>query len=177
MRIFAAIPLAEDAAAALDRIAQTLPIGDPIPEDRWHITLAFAQEVTEDVAEEFALNLSELTVDRFAWRISGFATFGGDKPRQIHAVVAPDDNITAIHSKVRRAARNAGLILPHKRFVPHITLARLKGMPLDIRGADWLAEHTTRTLGPFVAEELVLFESELHHGGPRYSPIVTRYLG
>lgn len=173
MRVFAAIPLGEDAAATLDRQVETLSSGRLVPEENWHITLAFAKDVAEHVVEELALNLREIAADRFPWRISGFGTFGGDAPRQIHAVVAPDSQVMAIQSKVVRAARDAGLILPRRRFVPHITVTRLSGAPLDRAAADWLAAHGTRPLGPFVAEYLVLYESELRHGAPRYSPLIT----
>jgi len=173
MRIFVALPLAEDAASALDQIAQTLPAGDPVPEENWHITLAFAADVAEDTVEEFGLNLSGIAVPRFAWQIDGFGVFGAAKPRQIHAQVAENSALTELHHQVRRAARNAGLILRHRRFVPHVTISRLRRAPLDIRAADWLASNATRRLGPFVAREFTLFESELYPDGPRYNPLLT----
>lgn len=173
MRLFAAIPLSDEATDALDLIAETIPVGDPTPEDQWHITLAFAQDVDEETAEEFALNISQITMPRFDWSIAGFGAFGGDKLRQIHALIAPDSALLDVHKRVRRAARDAGLQLPHKRFVPHVTLSRLRGAPMDMRGADWLAKYSTRTLGPFTADAVVLFESELYRNAPRYSPIIT----
>ena len=177
MRLFAAIPVEGAAADALDRVAEGLLFGRPVPEDQWHVTLLFADRVAEDVAEEFALNLRGLAMDRFAWRVRGFGSFGGDAPRQVHAVIDPTEALTELERRVRREARDAGLVAAHRRFVPHVTLARLRGAPLDRAAADWLAEHATTALGPFVAERVVLYESELTPEGPRHIPLAGVALG
>ena len=61
-------------------------------------------------------------------------------------------------------------------FQPHITLGRVReGQRLPARGLDEHAASFDRV--PFTGQELVLYESVLTTGGPRYEPRLTLEFG
>ncbi|WP_316014227.1 RNA 2',3'-cyclic phosphodiesterase [Roseobacter sp. HKCCA0434] len=171
MRLFVALPLGEVAEDALARICEDMPVAG-VDEETWHITLHFAGEWPERMAEDFADELARIHVDPFAWWIEGVDLFGGERPRLLHAKVGPPAPLADLSRKVRSAARAAGLEVSHRRFVPHVTLARLKGQPPDARLSGWIARNLTTKAGPFAAEGFGLYLSELRPEGARHTEIM-----
>ena len=82
------------------------------------------------------------------------------------ALVVPVDGVDALAAAVTKATRQIGEP-PSKRFVGHLTLARIK------RHA-----HAPRALGALVAadfdvDEIALVQSRLHPDGARYETLRT----
>jgi RNA 2',3'-cyclic 3'-phosphodiesterase len=127
-----------------------------VPADNWHITLRFLGEADpRDVAAaldtiEFPTATARLgpAVDVLAER----------------ALVVPVDGLDAIASLVAGATARIG-DPPRKRFVGHLTVARLKP-----------SANMPRTLGQlfaaeFPVEEIALVQSRLDPDGARYETI------
>src|SRR3546814_4053926 len=80
--------------------------------------------------------------------------------------------LAALHRKVDQCLARVGVAPETRAFLPHITLARLNRAAGPV--APFLALHGDLASAPFVFDHVILYESELAHGGSRYHP-VARY--
>ncbi|MFE6907599.1 RNA 2',3'-cyclic phosphodiesterase [Streptomyces erythrochromogenes] len=130
MRLFAAV-LPPDAAVAELREAVR-----PLRDDRltwtaeagWHFTLAFMGEVDDDVLPELHSRLERAAhrTGPFALRLHGCGHFGD---RALWAGAAGElDALRLLADRADAAARRAGVPMEqHRRYAPHLTLARSHG--------------------------------------------------
>jgi RNA 2',3'-cyclic 3'-phosphodiesterase len=174
-RAFVAIPMPEDAAARLAGLVRGLPVGRRVPEDNLHLTLAFLGDVTDEGLEELHEALSALRAAPVELRFTGLGTFGDDRPRALWAAVAAEPGLAALQKQVERAARKAGLAPEARRFVPHVTLVRLKGWREDAGPlARFLGERGGATVPPVRAVAYSLMSSRLRPEGAVYEEL-ARY--
>ena len=169
-RLFIALRPPEDVA---ERLLDTM---EGISGARWqdadnlHITLRFIGEVDRHVAADVETALEGLTFPPFALAISGVGHFEGNRrAKAIWARVAPNPHLDELQMRVELACRRAGLRPETRKFVPHITLARLNSGSGMI--GDWLHRHGTLALGPWQATDFSLYESDLTPNGALYSEI------
>jgi 2'-5' RNA ligase len=137
----------------------------------YHITLRFfgdvdkhtAQALTEDLAETervpgglpLPLELDELGV------------FGNDSPRALFARVKADALLSRLAGAHEMLARRNGLKPETRKFAPHVTLARLRGVSARDVG-DWLSQRAFPLSLKFQAGGFVLFSSRDSVGGGPY---------
>tara|TARA_B100000405_G_scaffold86329_1_gene59742 strand:+ start:362 stop:787 length:426 start_codon:yes stop_codon:yes gene_type:complete len=92
-----------------------------------HITLRFIGEVDEITAEEIDGALSRLTASPLNIALSGAGRFNSwNKPRAVWVGVEKTPDLMALQEKVDRAIINIGLPPEGRKYMPHVTLARLK---------------------------------------------------
>ncbi|MBK3559427.1 RNA 2',3'-cyclic phosphodiesterase [Streptomyces sp. MBT56] len=175
-RLFAAV-LPPDAAVAELRAALTplhaLPGAPDLrwtgPEG-WHFTLAFYGDVRPEL--EARLDRAARRTGPFALRVHGAGHFGG---RALWAGAAGGlDTLRLLAERAEAAARRAGLPMEeHRRYTPHLTLARSRGTA-DLRPlAAALAGFDGQR---WEAAELTLVRSHLPVSGvpgerPRYTVV------
>ncbi|OLZ62279.1 2'-5' RNA ligase [Streptomyces amritsarensis] len=130
MRLFAAVLPPEEAVAELaaavdavhdDRLTWTTRAG-------WHFTLAFMGEVRDDALPELYARLERAAhrTPPFALRLHGCGHFGD---RALWTGAAGDlDTMRLLADRADAAARRAGIPMEqHRRYTPHLTLARAHG--------------------------------------------------
>ena len=81
-----------------------------------------------------------------------------------------------LQSGLNTAARRCGIALPHRRFVPHVTLARFPHrMPPEDHGrlGRFLSAHGNACLPPAMATELHLYRSTIRSDGARHDLLET----
>ncbi|MEU5327968.1 RNA 2',3'-cyclic phosphodiesterase [Streptomyces parvus] len=185
-RLFAAV-LPPDAAVAELRTAlaplHALPGAPDLrwtgPEG-WHFTLAFYGDVPEGVRPELEARLERAArrTGPFALRVHGAGHFGG---RALWAGAAGGlDTLRLLAERAEAAARRTGLPMEeHRRYTPHLTLARSRGAA-DLRPfAAALAGFEGQR---WEAVELTLVRSHLPVSGvpgerPRYTAVRAWPLG
>lgn len=178
MRLFLAIPVEGRAARTLAAVQADLKVGRLVDPDDFHVTLAFLGEVPGALQDDLGAALDALALPPVRLEIRGIGHFGHDAPRQVWAGVAEDAGLTRAHAKVERAARSAGLRLDRRRFVPHVTLGRLKGRVEDTAAvATFAAKHGALSLEPLAPRETVLYASHLRADGPLYGPLESFRFG
>lgn len=124
IRAFVALPLPEPVSARLAMAQALLPIARPVPRESFHLTLAFLGEQPEDRLEDVHAGLEAIAFPPFTLRIDGLGVFGGDRPRSVHATLAPEPLLDRLQSRIARAVAMAGARLESRRFTPHVTLGR-----------------------------------------------------
>lgn len=173
IRAFVGIMVPDPLAGTLTIAQAGLDVGNPVPTENFHVTLAFLGEHPTPVLEDVAGALSVIAAPRFDIAVHGLGTFG-TAPRLLFAEVVPSRPLSDLRKRVRRAAAEGGIQLPRERFHPHVTLARL-GRGVFGDEADRLRAHIARrngmVTGDFQATAFTLFESHLGRSGPIYTPL------
>lgn len=169
IRLFVGLGLPDEVAAKLALMAAGIPGARWVERRNLHLTLRFIGEVEEGIAQEIHECLGEIRAAAFELAITGFGTFGRNKPNALWAAVAKSSEITHLQAKVDAALVRAGIAPEGRKFVPHVTLARLKDPPVA-RVQEFIAGNS-----PFRAEcpveTFILFRSRLGRGGAEYEAV------
>lgn len=142
-------------------------------DEQLHLTLRFIGEVDHHRAEDIAAALGALHAPTITARIAGVDLFERQgRPHMVWAGVEPHEPIAALHRKIDQRLARVGVAPETRAFLPHITLARLNRGSGPV--APFLALNSDLASPTFDFSEVLLYESELGHGGSRYHP-VARY--
>ena len=136
------------------------------PED-YHVTLRFIGDIDARAAEEIVETLGDIRRPKALVRFEALSWFGGDKPRAIVAKVKADPALTGLQAEQERRLRRIGLEPETRKFIPHVTLARLRGVR-QAAVADYLAARGGQLAEVFTAERFVLYSARDGTGGGPY---------
>jgi 2'-5' RNA ligase len=168
IRLFAAIAIPPEIGEGLVRRQQGLPGARWRPTDAFHITLRFAGEISEALADDLDAELNLIAGEALTLSLEGVGSFQDGE--DIHAVWAGVAENPALHRLARRcetAARKAGLAPDRRAWKPHVTLAYLRRAE-PARVAAWVAGHNLLKSPPFRITRFGLYASRLGHGGSVY---------
>lgn len=142
-------------------------------DDQLHCTLRFVGEVERRQAEEIAAALAGIAAPPIEARIDGVGVFERrGRADTIWARVAPPEPLAALHRKVDQVLRRVGVAPDERRYLPHVTLARLPRSGHDALAlARWLADHAALAGPAFVLTHLYLYESHLGSEGASYEAV------
>ena len=138
-----------------------------IDPDDYHVSIRFFGEVNRHVAEDIRAGLSSLYLPRFSARVTGLACFGGDRPRALVAEVEAEPSLADLRRAHERIALSAGLEPERRKYVPHVTLARLNGTRPDTV-ARYIQSVSRPALPAFTVSEVELLSSKPGGGGGPY---------
>jgi 2'-5' RNA ligase len=140
-------------------------------EDQLHLTLRFAGEIDNARANDLAEALGTVEAAPFELAIAGVGHF--ERKGRVHTLwagLAPSPPLRALAAKIERVCQRQGLAPEHRKFAPHVTLARLNQSAGP--AAPWLAAHAGLRPEPWRVEAFRLYESTLRTGGSAYVPVV-----
>jgi 2'-5' RNA ligase len=167
-RLFTGLEIPADVGFALSLKRGGLTGARWIDPDNYHITLRFIGDVDGQTADEVADSLDRLSHSlRFPVRLTHLGTFGGDKPRALFAGVEPSEALSRLQAAQERMLQKAGLPPDGRKFVPHVTLARLRGTSAE-EVARFIAEAARFEALSFVPARFVLYSSRDSVGGGPY---------
>ena len=133
----------------------------------YHITLRFIGDVDNATARELDSCLSEVRRQPCEITLQGLSSFGGDKPRGLIARVRPSPALSELQAEQERIARRLGLAPEPRKFAPHVTLARLRGVSaMDV--AHFLGTRGLFNARTFTAPRFVLYSARDSVGGGPY---------
>lgn len=145
-------------------------------DDQLHLTLRFIGEVDRHRAEDIAAALGALYAPGVTARVAGVDLFERQgRPHMIWARVEPHEPLAALHRKVDQLLARVGVAPETRSFIPHVTLARLNRGTGPV--APYLASNGGLASPAFLFDQVILYESELGHGGSRYHPVARYALG
>jgi 2'-5' RNA ligase len=167
VRLFTAIEIPEAQRVRLGLLRAPLGGAKWVDPENMHITLRFAGDIDETVADDFADALGEIEIDPFRTAIAGVGAFGGRGTRVLWAGVEAGPELDMLYRANERAARIAGLEPSPRGFKPHVTLARMRGAR-NSAAAQFLEENGGLRLEPFVVTRFVLLSARPGVGGGPY---------
>lgn len=164
IRSFLALPIPDDTADALMDLQTGVRNARWIADDTFHITLVFLGNCTPQELTDLDAGLSGMRMERFALTPKGVGAFGGGTPRQLFAGFAESEPLSRLHGKIERIAREVGIAIERRKYVPHVTLARCGGGVIPAQAHDWTLRHALFSLPPFEAVHFGLWRSDLGSG-------------
>lgn len=165
-RLFTGIEIPAEIGERLAILRGGLPGARWIDRANYHITLRFIGDIDMDVADDIAEALWRVSRTAFALDIDGVTSFGTRKPHALVARIRPSRQLSELQGEHERLMRRLGLPAEPRKFLPHITLARLRGA-----GERDIAEYlSTRGFlsASFEVSRFVLFSSRSSVGGGPY---------
>ena len=174
IRAFAAVALPDAARIDLTRLQQGLPVARAVPPENFHVTLVFLGELPVSRLADVSVAFAAIRAPAFALTLAGGGLFGGARPRAAYAGVTASPALVHLQAKVETAARNAGVAVAARRFVPHVTLARLPSRLDNRERLERAVAGWSGYAGPrFEVEAFHLYRSHLGHGGPVYEELAS----
>ncbi|MGL4324719.1 MAG: RNA 2',3'-cyclic phosphodiesterase [Beijerinckiaceae bacterium] len=166
-RLFTGLEIPPDIAFELSLLRGGLYGARWIDPENYHVTLRFVGDIDNRTARDFAHALDDISAPEIAVTLDVLDTFGGDRPRAVLARARADKTLTHLQADHERAARMVGCAPETRKFVPHVTLARLRSSsPLAV--ADWLSSRAIIRSLTFTASRFVLFSARDSVGGGPY---------
>jgi len=166
-RLFTALEIPADVASVLTLHRGGLIGARWIEPADFHITLRFLGDVDRRMANDIDSFLGDLQSYPFEVTLDALGSFGGDKPRAVFARVQPSPKLTELQGDIERMMRRLGLPTETRKFVPHVTLARLRDTaPVDV--AHYLSMHPIVRPISFTTRRIVLMSSRDSIGGGPY---------
>ncbi|NGO49913.1 RNA 2',3'-cyclic phosphodiesterase [Allomesorhizobium camelthorni] len=166
-RLFTALEIPRDAALSLSLLRGGLPGARWADVENYHITLRFIGDVEGHVADEIANALDRVRRPSFSLALSGVGAFGSKKPHAIWAGVTASPDLNALQAEIERICQRVGVAADPRKFMPHVTLARLRNPnPVDV--AQYLSARGNFSTMPFKATRFVLMSSRDSVGGGPY---------
>lgn len=163
---------------ALELVQDDLRVGNPVLPEHMHLTLVFLGELRGPDLYEVHDAFDDVRAPGFEMRLRGLGVFGQSAPRSIHALVDDCLPLRHLQAKLEQAARNAGVAIPSRRFVPHVTIARLKARREEAAEvADFVSRRSLIQPPPFDVQAFHLYRSILGRDGPVYDELAEYPLG
>ena len=166
-RLFTGLEIPASIAQSLAMMRGGLPGARWIDPENYHLTLRFIGDIDDALAREIAAMLDRVRRYAFELRLEGLSSFGGRKPRAVVATAAPVAPLMELQAEHERLLQRLGLEPQGRKFMPHVTLARLRDSS-SRQVADYLAARGYYRSEAFAVSRFVLFSSRASVGGGPY---------
>lgn len=172
MRLFVALALPAHLKQQIALLAGGIPGARWVRPENYHLTLRFIGEQPPHRAEEIDAALTALRGRGFVLAFAGLGTF--DKAGRSTALwlgVERNEALERLRAKIETALQRVGLEPERRRFLPHVTLARLEGVA-EARLASYVQAHNLFRSDPVEVGHFTLFSSWPGNEQPVYTPEV-----
>jgi 2'-5' RNA ligase len=164
MRLFVALDLPWPLRDRLAGLATGIMGARWVPRENMHLTLRFIGEVQNWRAEEIDLALHAIRGRGFPLVLSGVGLFEkGGRVTTLWAGIERSSALEHLQTKIETA-----LEPERRRFVPHVTLARLD-QPANEKITGFVQRNNLFRAEPFHVERFTLFSSQLGKESPVYT--------
>lgn len=168
IRLFTAVEIPEDIRRRMALMCAGVPGARWVPPENMHLTLRFIGEVDGGMAQDIAAALEDIEAPAFDMELEGIGYFGSGKiPRSIHVNVARNPAVMHLRDKIESRLVRMGLPREERKFIPHITLARLKGTH-NVRLGAYIEQNNLFRAGPVAVDHFTLFSSFPTRNGSIY---------
>ncbi|HEY4344931.1 MAG TPA: RNA 2',3'-cyclic phosphodiesterase [Parvibaculum sp.] len=167
IRLFTALEIPDDIARRLEALQSGIEHARWIERENFHITLRFIGDIAEDVAAYVDEALADIPFEPFELELEGIGEFGGAKPHAIWAGVKPTEPLKRLQARHESAMRRVGLAPETRKYMPHVTLARLRAIetPEVYR---FIAANNLFATPKFEVTRAALFSARASTGGGPY---------
>jgi RNA 2',3'-cyclic 3'-phosphodiesterase len=173
VRAFFGLPLPEEHRAELGGyLAECVAFA---PDFRWvppanlHLTVRFIGSIERQLVDEIADGLAQASLRGFDLELGELGTFKRGRLVRVVwlALAGGSEPARILAAQVEAACVQAGLEAEKRPFQPHLTVARARAR----FGAALPSLQPAPRLGPWTADELVLYQSHLSPKGSVYEPL------
>ena len=166
-RLFIGLEIPSDVAQSLAMMRGGLPGARWIDPENYHLTLRFIGDIDDALAREIAVMLGRVQRGSFELRFDGLSSFGGRKPRAVIAGATQIPALMELQAEQERLLQRLGLDPEGRKYIPHVTLARLRETSSH-QVADYLSARAHYRSAAFEVSRFVLFSSRSSVGGGPY---------
>src|SRR5579863_4824112 len=159
LRLFVGIEFPPELKLRLSLLCTGVPGARWVDPGNFHLTLRFIGEIAGDVAADVDEALALLKGRPFSLQLAGTGVFGGNRPHALWVGVERDPDLVKLRDKIEQALIRAGLAPEQRKFVPHVTLARLRGDPAFDALGQYLAAHARFRAEPLLVDHFSLIAS------------------
>ena len=175
-RLFTGLEIPDEIALDLQIIQGGIPGAHWMEASNFHLTLRFIGDIENGLARDVAEALSGVAFKPFFVRLKGVGIFGGAKPHSLYAGVEDSTDLKRLRDTHERLAQVLGLPPEGRKFLPHVSMARLRDP--DQRALQrWVEVHSLYSTKVFEVKQFVLFSSRPLKGGGPYGVEETYQLG
>jgi len=168
IRLFVGLSVSEVIRNRLAALSGGIPGARWIAPKNMHITLKFIGDIENGLADDIDIALQAVRANPMELNLNGVGVFGKKHGgRLIWVGVQSNDALLRLYGKVEVALNNIGIARENRKFLPHVTIARLRNASAA-RVEAFVAEHAAFTAGPFGVSEITLFSSYLATSGAVY---------
>ena len=178
MRLFVALDLPWELRQRLSLMA-----GSGISGARWvspenyHLTLRFIGETQAHQAEDIDLALSAIRAREFSLTLAGVGSFAkGGRVNSLWVGVERNPVLDHLRTKIETALQRVGVDPERRRFIPHVTLARLDNA-VEAKLAAFVQTYNLFRAEPVAVGHFTLFSSQLGKEQSVYTAEVEYALG
>jgi len=164
MRCFVSINIPREVAKEIRGIQGALPdfYGKKTELENLHLTLKFLGEISEEKVKEVKNKLEEINLKDFESEIKYLGFFDNQKYGVIWVYLSNCDKLQKVVDEKLK-----DLFEPERRFMSHLTIARVKNIVDKKRFLKELKELRTQMV-KFDVNKFYLMKSELTSNGSRY---------
>ena len=166
-RLFTGLEIPAEIGQTLSNMRGGLPGARWIDPENYHLTLRFIGDIDDVLSREIAFMLGNVRRLSFELRLDGLTSFGGRRPRAVVATVAPTQQLYELQAEHERLMQRLGLEPEGRKFMPHVTLARLRDSSSHAV-ADYLSTRGPVFGSSFRVSRFVLFSAKSSVGGGPY---------
>ena len=174
-RAFLAVPLPEALRQNLQRVVAELR-EDParnreLKKLRWtraenyHLTVAFLGDIPESLVPNLRTNLNTQLADqvRFSILMTEIKPFPPRRPHVLATMFSDSPSLVELYQGIVRALEQTGIEVEHRKFLPHLTLARNRNRSNRLNMQNPIVLNLE-----LAVEELILYRSTLSNQGARH---------
>lgn len=173
MRIFIALEIPQRTKDNLARSAEQFrhfsTAGNFVDTQNYHITLHFLGEVAESdlmYVQSAMDGVKNMPAPRLS--LLQFVTMRGSDATAARLRNCPQ--LTELHDQLGEKLERNGFTVEHRAYRPHITICRKAKFTLPFAE---VTKNVDVFNAPFVASQVVLYQSTLTKDGPIYTPLYT----
>jgi 2'-5' RNA ligase len=167
-RLFFGLDLPPEVDSHLELMSSGVPGARWEGRDKFHLTLRYIGEVDGRVHREIVDAVTGLSSPPFEMTLKGIGIFPPrGAPTSLWAGVADPEPVTALRRKVEARLRGVEVEPDPRKFIPHVTLARLGDSPVDAVVA-YMSDHVLFRSETFRVEQLNLYSSVRTPKGSHY---------
>lgn len=164
-RLFVAIDFPEEIIKELTSLCFGVPGAKWVPEEQLHLTLRFIGEVDGGLFKDIREDLKDVKVNPFSMRFKGLGHFPPKKaPRVLWAGIETNDSLVQLRNRANSVLVALGLEPEHRKYSPHVTIARLKNTPIT-KVTNFLALNGLFSTNSFEISKFHLYSSVLTSKG------------
>jgi 2'-5' RNA ligase len=171
MRLFIAIDLPENVKAYLSELQSKLPQAQMSLTRDFHLTLKFLGECDRDEMREVAQELDQIKVPPLKAKLSQIGTFGGFPPKVVWIRLDVPQFLFDTAREIEKKMVTLGF-KEENRFVPHLTLCRVKSVQNPQKFLDALKLIKVEPM-EFTTSQFHLVESHLSSSGAVYKKLAS----